>query len=90
MRASISTVGGNSSRCSQRSGYKEWWARHTYLLSAALDAGVAFMGIFIFFALQFNNINGIDWWGGVADDYCPLASCPTAPEVVIEGCPAVK
>ncbi|KAL0915417.1 hypothetical protein M5K25_015830 [Dendrobium thyrsiflorum] len=70
--------------------YKEWWARHTYLLSAALDTGVAFMGIFIFFALQFNNINGIDWWGGVADDYCPLASCPTAPEVVIEVCPAVK
>ncbi|KAL0915418.1 hypothetical protein M5K25_015832 [Dendrobium thyrsiflorum] len=70
--------------------YKEWWARHTYVMSAALDAGVAFMGIFIFFALQFNNISGIDWWGGVADDYCPLASCPTAPEVVIEGCPAIK
>ncbi|XP_020680930.1 oligopeptide transporter 1 isoform X1 [Dendrobium catenatum] len=70
--------------------YKEWWARHTYVMSAALDAGVAFMGIFIFFALQFNNISGIDWWGGVADDYCPLASCPTAPQVIIKGCPTVK
>ncbi|KAH0433657.1 hypothetical protein IEQ34_026983 [Dendrobium chrysotoxum] len=68
--------------------YKEWWARHTYVMSAALDAGVAFMGIFIFFALQFNNISGIDWWGGVADDYCPLASCPTAPGV--DGSSAIK
>lgn len=70
--------------------YKDWWARHTYVMSGALDAGVAFMGILIFFALQFNDISGIDWWGGAADDYCPLAACPTSSGVVVEGCPAIN
>ncbi|KAI0497011.1 hypothetical protein KFK09_023339 [Dendrobium nobile] len=69
--------------------HKEWWARHTYVMSAALDAGVAFMGILIFFALQSHNIFGVNWWGGVAEDYCPLARCPTASGVVIKGCPVL-
>ncbi|KAH0453735.1 hypothetical protein IEQ34_018059 [Dendrobium chrysotoxum] len=69
--------------------YKEWWARHTYVMSAALDAGIAFMGILIFFALQSYNISGIDWWGA-GSDYCPLASCPTAPGVVVKGCPSIQ
>ncbi|KAG0463101.1 hypothetical protein HPP92_021577 [Vanilla planifolia] len=67
--------------------YKNWWARHTYVMSAALDSGVAFMGVLLFFALQFYDIGGIRWWGGVVDDYCPLGGCPTAPGVVISGCP---
>ncbi|WKA12666.1 hypothetical protein VitviT2T_030030 [Vitis vinifera] len=69
--------------------YRQWWAKHTYILSAALDAGVAFMGIIIFFALQSKDIFGVDWWGLAADDHCPLASCPTAPGVVAEGCPTI-
>lgn len=56
------------------------------MMSAGLDAGVAFMGILIFFALQSHNIFGIDWWGGVEQDYCPLANCPTSPGVVVENC----
>ncbi|KAG0450200.1 hypothetical protein HPP92_027042 [Vanilla planifolia] len=67
--------------------YKEWWARHTYVMSAALDAGIAFMGVLVFFALQYYDISGIDWWGGNATDFCTLASCPTAPGVVTKGCP---
>ncbi|XP_020571155.1 oligopeptide transporter 1-like, partial [Phalaenopsis equestris] len=70
--------------------HKNWWARHTYVMSAALEAGVAFMGVLIFFAMQFRNINGIDWWGGDASDYCPLANCPTSPEVVVKGCPIMQ
>ncbi|KAG0464539.1 hypothetical protein HPP92_020608 [Vanilla planifolia] len=70
--------------------HKNWWARHTYVMSAALDAGVAFMGVLIFFAVQLNKNIGINWWGGVANDYCPLASCPTAPGVMVEGCPIIK
>ena len=69
--------------------YKQWWAKHTYVLSAALDAGVALMGILIFFALQSKDIFGVGWWGLEADDHCPLASCPTAPGIVAEGCPAI-
>ncbi|KAF7831259.1 oligopeptide transporter OPT family [Senna tora] len=67
--------------------YKGWWARHTYILSAALDAGVAFMGIMLFFALQSYDIMGPSWWGLENGDHCDLARCPTAPGVVTEGCP---
>ncbi|KAI5432740.1 variant 2, OPT super [Lathyrus oleraceus] len=67
--------------------YKTWWARHTYILSAALDAGIAFMGVLLYFALQGYDISGPDWWGRPGDDHCPLATCPTAPGVITEGCP---
>ncbi|EOY11966.1 hypothetical protein QUC31_001588 [Theobroma cacao] len=70
--------------------YKGWWARHTYVLSAAMDAGVAIMGVLIFFILQsLDNTIGPDWWGLEASDHCPLASCPTAPGVVAKGCPVL-
>lgn len=67
--------------------FKGWWARHTYILSAALDAGVAFMGVFLFLTLQSYDIFGPHWWGLDSTDHCPLATCPTAPGIVIEGCP---
>ncbi|KAL1566959.1 oligopeptide transporter [Salvia divinorum] len=70
--------------------HKRWWARYAYVLSAAMSAGVAFMGILTYFALQSYDIS-IDWWGMGADggggDNCPLASCPTAPGIVVHGCP---
>lgn len=67
--------------------FKQWWARHNYVLSAGLDAGVAFMAILTYFTLQNKNINGPEWWGLELDDHCPLASCPTAPGIVVDGCP---
>ncbi|XAR67349.1 hypothetical protein NMG60_11002066 [Bertholletia excelsa] len=67
--------------------YKQWWARHTYVMSAALDAGVAFMAIIIYFALQSKDILGPSWWGLENDDHCNLARCPTAPGMKVEGCP---
>uniref|UniRef100_A0A7N2LQW0 Oligopeptide transporter 1-like n=1 Tax=Quercus lobata TaxID=97700 RepID=A0A7N2LQW0_QUELO len=67
--------------------YKGWWARHNYILSAGLDAGVAFMAILCYFTLQIRDINGIRWWGLDLHDHCPLASCPTAPGIEVEGCP---
>ncbi|OIV97965.1 hypothetical protein TanjilG_12722 [Lupinus angustifolius] len=66
--------------------FKVWWARHTYILSAALDAGIAFTGVLLYFALQNYNVYGPQWWGLEADDHCPLAKCPTAPGVVVAGC----
>ncbi|CAL5193483.1 unnamed protein product [Lathyrus oleraceus] len=66
--------------------FKPWWARHTYILSAGLDAGVAFMGLVLYFALQSYGIFGPTWWGLEAD-HCPLAGCPTAPGIHAEGCP---
>ncbi|KAG5730198.1 hypothetical protein E4T56_gene11694 [Termitomyces sp. T112] len=46
-----------------------WWTKYNYVLSAALDAGVAVSAVLIFFCLQFprdgtiglNNIQ--TWWG---------------------------
>ncbi|CAI0378729.1 unnamed protein product [Linum tenue] len=70
--------------------HKGWWARHAYILSAAMDAGVAFMGILLFFALQSKDIYGPDWWGLDASDHCTLAKCPTAPGVIVKGCPAIS
>lgn len=67
--------------------FKGWWARHNYILSAGLDAGVAFMATLCYFALQVNDINGAQWWGLAVSDHCPLASCPTAAGVQVEGCP---
>ncbi|XP_014502634.1 oligopeptide transporter 1 isoform X1 [Vigna radiata var. radiata] len=68
--------------------FKSWWARHTYILSAALDAGLAFMGVVLYFALQSYDILGPTWWGAEAD-HCPLARCPTAPGIVAHGCPTL-
>ncbi|GAB4830726.1 Oligopeptide transporter 3 [Ancistrocladus abbreviatus] len=67
---------------------KHWWQRYNYVLSAALDAGTAFMAVLIFFALQNENKN-LKWWG-TEIDHCPLASCPTAPGIVVPGCPVFK
>lgn len=69
--------------------FKGWWARHNYILSAGLDAGVAFMAILCYFVLQIRDINGPKWWGMEIDDHCPLAGCPTAPGINVEGCPQV-
>ncbi|KAK6149634.1 hypothetical protein DH2020_017159 [Rehmannia glutinosa] len=56
--------------------------------STALDAGTAFMGVLLFFALQ-NEGKNVKWWGS-EPDHCPLASCPTAPGIVIQGCPVFR
>ncbi|XP_010933427.2 oligopeptide transporter 4 [Elaeis guineensis] len=64
---------------------KRWWERYNYILSAALDAGVAFMGVFLYFALNMENTS-INWWG-TGGEHCDLATCPTAKGVQVDGCP---
>ncbi|XP_031380006.1 oligopeptide transporter 4-like [Punica granatum] len=64
---------------------KKWWQRYNYVLSAALDAGVAFMGVLIFFTLGITNTS-VDWWG-TQGEHCDLATCPTAKGIVADGCP---
>ncbi|KAF7085380.1 hypothetical protein CFC21_088817 [Triticum aestivum] len=55
---------------------KRWWQRYNYIFSAAMDAGVAFMAVLLYFALTMQN-RSIVWWG-TAGEHCPLAICPTA------------
>ncbi|XP_031264017.1 oligopeptide transporter 1-like [Pistacia vera] len=69
--------------------YKMWWARYNYILSAALDAGLAFMGVLLYFTLQSHDIFGPEWWGLDSTDHCPLAKCPIAPGIEVHGCPVL-
>ncbi|KAJ1702853.1 hypothetical protein LUZ63_002632 [Rhynchospora breviuscula] len=64
---------------------KKWWRRYNYILSAGLDAGVAFMGVLIYFSLTLEN-KTTNWWGTYGE-HCDLAACPTAKGVVVPGCP---
>ncbi|GMY07576.1 oligopeptide transporter 6-like [Fagus crenata] len=61
----------------------EMWKRYNYVLSGGLDAGTAFMTVLLFLALGSTQIQ---WWGNDVEG-CPLASCPTAKGVVVDGCP---
>lgn len=55
------------------------------MLSAALDAGLAFMGVLLYFSLTMEN-RSLEWWGADGE-HCPLAKCPTAKGIVVDGCP---
>ncbi|CAH9064942.1 unnamed protein product [Cuscuta europaea] len=65
--------------------YRNWWSRHNYVLSGALDAGLAFMGVLLYLTLEMEHIH-LNWWGSNVDG-CPLASCPTAEGISVDGCP---
>eukprot|EP00250_Pteridium_aquilinum_P006509 c16413_g1_i1 orf=389-1702(-) len=65
--------------------HKNWWKKYNYVLSAALDAGLAFMAVALYFSLQLYNVQ-MNWWGTNGDN-CPLATCPTAPGIVKAGYP---
>ncbi|KAJ4964899.1 hypothetical protein NE237_016748 [Protea cynaroides] len=64
---------------------KQWWQRYNYVLSGALDAGLAFMAVLLYFTLTMEN-RSVNWWGSEGE-HCDLASCPTAKGVVVDGCP---
>lgn len=42
--------------------YLGWFEKYNYVLSAALDAGVAFSAVIIFFAVQY-HAKSLNWWG---------------------------
>ncbi|XP_068634393.1 oligopeptide transporter 7-like [Aristolochia californica] len=63
-----------------------WYKQYNYVLSGALDAGLAFMAVLLYFCLGLQGIS-LNWWGNDLDG-CPLASCPTGTGVSAAGCPA--
>lgn len=65
---------------------KKWWQKYNYILSAALDAGVAFMAVLLYFTVNMEG-RGIYWWGTNDPEHCDLATCPTAKGITVEGCP---
>lgn len=56
----------------------EWWRKYNMTLSAALDAGVAFGVVVVFFGFVYSGIStGWSWWG--MDEYkrgCDWQACP--------------
>ncbi|KAG2703968.1 hypothetical protein I3843_06G153100 [Carya illinoinensis] len=64
---------------------KQWWQRYNYVLSGAMDAGVAFMAVLLYFSLGMNG-KGVTWWG-TGGEHCDLAYCPTAKGIVVDNCP---
>lgn len=46
-----------------RSKARGWWLSYNYILSAALDTGMAFGTILVFFCLQLPGIEAPVWWG---------------------------
>jgi hypothetical protein len=46
-----------------RSRFRGWWLQYNYILSAALDAGLALCTIFIFLTLQLTKVDPPKWWG---------------------------
>ncbi|EXC01177.1 Oligopeptide transporter 2 [Morus notabilis] len=64
---------------------KQWWQKYNYVLSAALDAGLAFMGVVLYFTLTMED-RSLSWWGADGE-HCELATCPTAKGIVVDGCP---
>ncbi|KAG0025207.1 hypothetical protein BGZ81_007330, partial [Podila clonocystis] len=48
-----------------------WYNRFNYVLSAALDSGVAIAALVIFFSLQMHGIDFPSWWGTNMNT-CPL------------------
>jgi hypothetical protein len=56
--------------------FKAWWSKYNYIISAAMDCGVAICAIVLFFALQNNEIKFPEWWGNSSEsiDQCPLAT----------------
>lgn len=45
-----------------KSRYLAWWQKYNFVLSGAMDAGVAFSAIIIFFAVQYKE-HYLSWWG---------------------------
>lgn len=64
---------------------KTWWQRYNYVLSAALDAGVAFMAVLLYFSVGIEDRN-LNWWG-TNGEHCELATCPTAKGIMVDSCP---
>lgn len=54
---------------------REWWQRHNYVLSGALEAGLAFTGVLLYFALGLKHVS-LSWWGNNELDGVPWLLVP--------------
>lgn len=50
------------------------------------------MAVLIYFTVGIEDIN-LHWWGSdpnIDPEHCPLASCPTAKGISVDGCPTFQ
>ncbi|KAH7166496.1 OPT oligopeptide transporter protein-domain-containing protein [Dactylonectria macrodidyma] len=47
--------------------YRAWWSKYNYLLSAALDTGLAITTFLVFFCLTYPGVT-LSWWGNSIAD----------------------
>ncbi|TAQ90313.1 hypothetical protein B7494_g1357 [Chlorociboria aeruginascens] len=68
-----------------RNRAKDWWAKYTMTLSAALDSGLAFGLVVVFFGFVYPGVmDGFKWWGTeIYKQGCDWQACSY--EVVPEG-----
>ncbi|KAF1841902.1 OPT-domain-containing protein [Cucurbitaria berberidis CBS 394.84] len=61
-----------------RNRRKNWWKKYNMMLSAALDSGLAFGVVVIFFGIVFPGwMSGFKWWGTeVYKQGCDWKACP--------------
>ncbi|OVA19755.1 Oligopeptide transporter [Macleaya cordata] len=69
--------------------YKGWWAKYNYDLSNGLAIGSAFLALVTSVSVNIKDVYGLEWWGLLMDDHCPLATCPTSPGIKVDGCPVI-
>ncbi|KAL5114417.1 hypothetical protein ACEQ8H_007672 [Pleosporales sp. CAS-2024a] len=57
---------------------KEWWRKYNMMLSAALDSGLAFGVVVIFFGIVYPGwMSGFKWWGTeIYKQGCDWQACP--------------
>ncbi|KUJ14602.1 OPT-domain-containing protein [Mollisia scopiformis] len=58
--------------------YTAWWAKYTMTLSAALDSGLAFGLVIVFFGFVYSGLMaGFKWWGTeIFKQGCDWNACP--------------
>lgn len=43
--------------------YPKWWQKYTYTFGHAMDVGVGYSGLIIFFATEYKRELALNWWG---------------------------
>lgn len=69
--------------------FKNWNPKYQYLFSVSIVAGSSWKKVLVTTVEYLFHISKPEWWGSELDDHCPLAKCPTAPGVMVKGCPLI-
>lgn len=46
-----------------RRRFPQWWQKYTYTFGHAMDVGVGYSGLIMFFSTQYKRVVNLNWWG---------------------------